>query len=381
RQGFPHTDETAVFAASSSGGNDDKFVINNGLLCFFQRSVYKDLVLTLQKDSYLSLSQLKSKMTNGTSYREVRQYRTDHHLVKFYFVTRVFSAYMESILAAFEKGIKPDVVVVNSCVWDVSRYNCQWASDYKENLTKFFRELKRILPKETLVLWNMTMPLGKKITGGFLIPEIQHMGPTLRFDVVEANFLGATLASEFGFDVLDLHFQFRFSLQHRMHDGVHWNAIAHRKITTLLLEHMAEAWGVALPRHDQQIPDFKPAVMQEKLRRADPLTPAHHQGPYSNERYLTPSCMSDPGWMQGQAVRPLRGFHAGFNGFGPQITGAPFTHFEPHIVNDVPPYRATSYPVCRDRNYPVDAPCWPGNNLVIKTHHRRQYKPYSRNRL
>jgi len=74
------------------------------------------------------------------------------------------------------------------------------------------------------------------------------MGPSLRFDVIEANYFGATLANSFGFDVLDLHFQFRFSLQHRMTDGVHWNAIAHRKITCLLLEHVAQAWGVELPK-------------------------------------------------------------------------------------------------------------------------------------
>lgn len=73
------------------------------------------------------------------------------------------------------------------------------------------------------------------------------MGPTLRFDVIEANYFGATLADEYGFDVLDFHFQFRFSLQHRMQDGVHWNAVAHRQITCLLLEHVAQAWGVELP--------------------------------------------------------------------------------------------------------------------------------------
>uniref|UniRef100_A0A8C1QGV2 Family with sequence similarity 113 n=1 Tax=Cyprinus carpio TaxID=7962 RepID=A0A8C1QGV2_CYPCA len=121
---------------------------------------------------------------------------------------------MESILTDFETGMKPDLVIVNSCV---------------------------------LVVWNMTMPLGKKIVGGFLVPEIQHMGPTLRFDVIEANYFGATLADEYSFDVLDFHFQFRFSLQHRMQDGVHWNAVAHRQITCLLLEHVAQAWGVELP--------------------------------------------------------------------------------------------------------------------------------------
>lgn len=77
--------------------------------------------------------------------------------------------------------------------------------------------------------------------------QIQDMGPTLRYDVIEANFYGAMLADTHGLDVLDLHFLFRFRLQHRMNDGVHWNALAHRQITSLLLAHAAEAWGVELP--------------------------------------------------------------------------------------------------------------------------------------
>ncbi|KAI5609927.1 hypothetical protein C0J50_5599, partial [Silurus asotus] len=242
----------------------NKFVVVLG--DSIQRSVYKDLVLLLQRDTYLSLSQLKSKgelsfekdslveggklghMSNGTEYQEVRQYCTDHHLVRFYFITRVFSRYMESILADFQHGLKPDVVIVNSCVWDVSRYDRKWIPDYKENLNKFFVQLKAVLPEESLVVWNMTMPLGKKIIGGFLVPEvIQDMGPTLRYDVIEANFYGAKLAHAYGLDVLDLHYLFRFSLQHRMHDGVHWNALVHRQITCLLLAHAAQAWGVELP--------------------------------------------------------------------------------------------------------------------------------------
>lgn len=52
------------------------------------------------------------------------------------------------------------------------RYNRNWVPEYKENLNKFFMELKAVLPEESLVVWNMTMPLGKKITGGFLVPEV-----------------------------------------------------------------------------------------------------------------------------------------------------------------------------------------------------------------
>lgn len=133
-----------------------------------QRSIYKDLVLLLRKDEYLRAAQLKrkasdhekflfcvcitcavcfqllslpvslqgemsfeqdclveggclSQMHNGTGYREVRQYQSPHHLVRFYFVTRIYSDYMKSIMEDFRHGLKPDLVVVNSCVWDISR--------------------------------------------------------------------------------------------------------------------------------------------------------------------------------------------------------------------------------------------------------------------
>ncbi|RVE60709.1 hypothetical protein OJAV_G00183350 [Oryzias javanicus] len=240
----------------------NKFVVVLG--DSIQRGVYKDLVLILQSDRYLTQRQLKSKgemsfeqdclveggclnqMNNGTEYREVRQFQSNHHLVRFYFVTRVFSRYMESILEDFQ-ALKPDVVIVNSCVWDISRYNSSWLDDYQENLHRFFRELSSVLPEETLVIWNLTMPLGKSIRGGFLVPEIEYKAPTLRFDVIDANFYSGTLADAYQRDVLDLHFHFRFFLHHRTNDGVHWNAVAHRNITYLLLEHIAQAWRVDLP--------------------------------------------------------------------------------------------------------------------------------------
>ncbi|KAG7243242.1 hypothetical protein INR49_011681 [Caranx melampygus] len=174
---------------------------------------------------------------NGTQYTEVRQYQSAHHLVRFYFVTRVFSAYMRSIIDDLRHGLKPDIVIASS-------YNTAWLDDYKQNLIKFFGELKSVLPEETLMIWNLAMPLAEKMKGGFLVPEIEHKAFQLRYDVIEGNYYSGTMADIHGMDVLDLHFQFRFSLHHRTNDGVHWNAIAHRKITSLLLQHAAQAWGV-----------------------------------------------------------------------------------------------------------------------------------------
>ncbi|XP_075890201.1 PC-esterase domain-containing protein 1A [Nelusetta ayraudi] len=209
----------------------NKFVVVLG--DSIQRGVYKDIVLLLQKETYLSNKQLKTKgemsfqqdclveggsfnpMNNGTVYREVRQYQSDHHLVRFYFLTKVYSSYLQSVLNDFRSGLKPDVLIVNSCVWDISRYNSDWSTEYKANLHRFFEELREVLPEESLIIWNLTMPLGQNIRGGFLVPEIEHKSPQLHQDVIKANFLSGTLADSIGLDVLDLHYHFRHSLQHR----------------------------------------------------------------------------------------------------------------------------------------------------------------------
>ncbi|KAM6441569.1 PC-esterase domain-containing protein 1A isoform 2-T4 [Liasis olivaceus] len=184
---------------------------------------------------------------NGIHYREVRQYRTRYHLVRFYFLTRVYSAYLESILNDFRVCPQPDVLILNSCVWDVSRYGPSSMKEYRKNLETAFNRLDAELPSSCLVIWNMTMPLGPKIKGGFLIPELQHLNKTLRKDIIEGNFYGATLAGLHLFDVVDLHFHFRFDVGNRVKDGIHWNNVVHRRITNLLLTHVADAWGIVIP--------------------------------------------------------------------------------------------------------------------------------------
>ncbi|XP_004470477.1 PC-esterase domain-containing protein 1B [Dasypus novemcinctus] len=233
-----------------------------------QRTVYKDLVLLLQKDRLLSYSQLRAKgelsfeqdelvaggekdrLHNGIQYREVRQFCSGHHLVRFYFLTRVYSEYLETILEELQAGEHaPDVVVMNSCLWDLSRYGKDSRRSYRENLASLFGRLDQVLPSSCLFVWNTAMPVGEKITGGFLPPKYQHTA-ALRSEVVEANFYSFAEAREHHFDLLDLHFHFRHAWQHRQADGVHWNERAHRRLSQLLLAHVADAWGVELPRRD-----------------------------------------------------------------------------------------------------------------------------------
>ncbi|XP_044285462.1 PC-esterase domain-containing protein 1A-like isoform X2 [Varanus komodoensis] len=240
------------------------------------RSIYKDLIYFLQTDEKLTLSQLKGKgeesfandcrvefrgLKNGPSYREARQYRTSHHLVRFYFITRVYSAYVESILSDFKKGLEsglaPDVIVMSSCLWDLNVYQDKYPKEppipkalreYRENLEKLFARLDELLPSSCLIIWATAMPIRETTSGSCFRSQYKSTSQ----DVIEANFYSATLACCFGFDVLDLHYCLRLLEELHARDGVHWNYWAHRCISKLLLTHVAGAWGVELPKRTPQ---------------------------------------------------------------------------------------------------------------------------------
>ena len=85
------------------------------------------------------------------------------------------------------------------------------------------------------------------IRGGFLTQEVHFMNDTLRLDVLEANYHIRQALDKYGFDALDLHFHMRRQLDQRAADGIHWNWASHRKMSHLILSHLADAWGVGLP--------------------------------------------------------------------------------------------------------------------------------------
>ncbi|XP_002739111.1 PC-esterase domain-containing protein 1A-like [Saccoglossus kowalevskii] len=231
-----------------------------------QRSIYKDIVLLLQQNRFLINKELRNKgelsfendelleggkmekLTNGTNYREVRQYKTDYHLVRFYFLTRVYNDYVETVLTDFQEDPRPDVIIINSCLWDITRYGSSFITTYRTNLVKLFKRFQEILPKNTMIIWNTAMPVSKNIRGGFLVPEVAFMNDTLRLDILEANFYARDIVVSFKYDVLDLHYYFRWQIHRRAEDGIHWNERAHRRVTNLILAHVANSWGVGVPR-------------------------------------------------------------------------------------------------------------------------------------
>uniref|UniRef100_A0A8C6XVF2 Uncharacterized protein n=1 Tax=Naja naja TaxID=35670 RepID=A0A8C6XVF2_NAJNA len=260
------------------------------------RAIYKDLVYFLQTDELIPTAKLKDKhedtfsndclvelneSQSGNDYHLVRQYRTPHHLVRFYFITRAYSSYMEGILndfrVALEADLVPDVVILHSCLWDLNRYHDAFSTEppvakaireYRQNVEKLFQALDEILPSRTLIIWSTAMAITKDARG-YVIKQPCKVSAQ---DMMEANFYSSNLARQFWFDVLDLHYYFRFLQDFHSPDGIHWNFRAHRYLTKLLLTHLAEAWQVQLQKQ-RPLMDIQKYSKAESRRNVNPTSP------------------------------------------------------------------------------------------------------------
>ncbi|XP_069140631.1 PC-esterase domain-containing protein 1B-like [Argopecten irradians] len=252
---FEHKDAYAILK--------NKFVVVIG--SSVQRSIYKDLVMLLQRNTYLTDKQLRAKgeiqfasdellqggkkeeLNNGIHYREVRQFKTDYHLVRFYFVTRCYNNYVNSIFTELKDEPRPDAVIINSCLWDITRYGNNYVNDYKSNLEKLCECMMNNLTEKCLCVWNTTLPVSRKAKGGVIVPEVEHMMNSLQLEVLEANYVACQIVASHGLDVIDLQHFLRYHLHRRAEDGIHWDMTAHRRITNLILSHITEALGEELP--------------------------------------------------------------------------------------------------------------------------------------
>ncbi|XP_071947139.1 uncharacterized protein [Antedon mediterranea] len=196
----------------------------------------------------------QSPKSNGIDYREVREYKTDFHWVRYYFVTRVNSKYMKSIFNNL-LNLMPDILIINSCVWDISRYGPHSMTAYKKNLEKTFLALKNQFWERCRIIWNTALPVASKVKGGFLLPELSYLSNSLNRDVIEGNYYACQLAELHDFDVVDLHYLFKELLHWRASDGIHWKAMAHRRISNILLTHICDSWQIELPRHKMKMFD------------------------------------------------------------------------------------------------------------------------------
>lgn len=172
----------------------------------------------------------------------------------------------------------PDVLLINSCLWDITRYSRAFDPDvpsyvnrqagveraaieeFLERISMLIRRLRLVMPPTTQVIWiNMPWPLtvdGRSIVNRADNAETRHLNRML---IVDANFRASQLFRAAGYDVLDIGFYMRNHAlySYRIKDGVHWDSVGTRIMTQLIIGHLARSWNITLPlRIKQKIANY-----------------------------------------------------------------------------------------------------------------------------
>lgn len=184
----------------------------------------------------------KGEMNNSTKYREVRKFLYDSDTkVLYFFITACFGEYIEMLL---KKLMKPDIIFMNSCLWDVHRYGSKGYEGYGPNLKKLVKLMKDLHPS-VLFAWTTTPPVDIRSKAGFL----ENRKDLVKInEVLRCNDIARQIMKQESVPIADFADVFRHFTHHRASDGVHWNERAHRRMTNILLETVARHFNKPIPR-------------------------------------------------------------------------------------------------------------------------------------
>nr|XP_027227119.1 PC-esterase domain-containing protein 1A-like [Penaeus vannamei]XP_027227120.1 PC-esterase domain-containing protein 1A-like [Penaeus vannamei]XP_027227121.1 PC-esterase domain-containing protein 1A-like [Penaeus vannamei] len=238
------------------------------------RSIYRDLIYLLVYGGIIPAEMLRRPKprraghcgdrvielsredTAGRDFVEVRAFECDGLCIRYSFITKVYSSIVRRELKAIEDGEAPipHVVIMNSCIWDLTRWGAKQEDKYKKNMVDLFQHLRCLLPDDTLMIWLTTLPVStEKIRGGVMIKQLEFVQHSMEFMIMEANKFAQELCMAFDFNLLDLHYYMRFQLQRRTKDGLHWEPPAVRMMTNFILSHIALSFGKTLPGNTRSV--------------------------------------------------------------------------------------------------------------------------------
>lgn len=259
------------------------------------RGLYKDLVWLLEEGTLITQSALQRKnevshcgderlsngpLRNSRNYEEVRHYKgsskNNNIDVRYQFLTRLnLPAFCATLRGMASEP--PDVLIINSTLWDISRWGSDGVNQFKVNLDKTVKLMHEVKPPNCLVIWKTALPPSFTCRSGLITPEIQNLRSLLPFHMLEANKWAAERMRRAGFDILDVHYHLRFMQEFRCDDGIHYRPQAVRFMTNLFLTHLALSWNKVLPGNyplDETILLRTANVVETKnAHKAAPVTP------------------------------------------------------------------------------------------------------------
>lgn len=206
------------------------------------KEVSKAVSEIFHKDNRDTLLEYKG-LTPGRNYIEPRKYHNkDHNITLVYrFISRVWSDDLAAWLADYKEsfGAPIDILLINSCLWDINRWGPTGPTDFKKNMSTLVSEVPGILAQGGHCIWLTSPPGSKELDSkGMNVPGLDFQCLTTQANVVEANWAAARIAARGSVSVLDIHYYLQTQTSQRNRDGIHWSPSVNRLVTNMILTHL-----------------------------------------------------------------------------------------------------------------------------------------------
>lgn len=167
---------------------------------------------------------LETDRSNSTNNLETRKIiSTDHDYCLYYsFTSRIWNKSMKDLLSKLEKF---DCIIVQSMIWDLSRYEDYQGNIYLNNLRIFLDYLTQL---NNNVIWPVIPPSDSSYNLG------------LNKRMLELQSSVKEILQTYGCVALDLNGFFKNHSNIRHPDGIHFTPTGHRRITYHLINTMSD---------------------------------------------------------------------------------------------------------------------------------------------
>ncbi|CAF3079290.1 unnamed protein product, partial [Rotaria sp. Silwood2] len=159
---------------------------------------------------------------NSTLNKEKRIFKCKqfNYYVSYVFNSRVWNTYMNTLLSSKENY---DCIIIQSFIWDLTRYNDNDGSIYLNNLEKCLLKLKELnIP----ILWIL-LPTSDSFQAAKVNDFLTKLSPNIIQKVQQYSINLINLANSMK-DIMNL----------RNKDGIHFTSIGHRHITEQIAQMM-----------------------------------------------------------------------------------------------------------------------------------------------
>ncbi|CAF3267230.1 unnamed protein product [Rotaria sp. Silwood2] len=167
-----------------------------------------------------TIEKFQINRTNSTFNIEQRSLKSENFGfdITYVFTSRIWNQQMIQLLSSLNEY---DIIVINSQIWDLSRYKDYSGELYMKNLDTFFSKISYMKSK---IIWLSNAPINNS--------KDSNLSRVLS----RTNPLTVSKAQQYDMHTLDLYAKMKDYMELLSNDGIHWTPQGQRMITKFLID-------------------------------------------------------------------------------------------------------------------------------------------------